>query len=86
MSLQAPDDKALSSLVEKLDALEPEIPYHLWVEQPYVATCLSTWSYPDKQHADVDRENTPTALALVPNIRPKALKKIFTELDIGLWK
>jgi hypothetical protein len=34
----------------------------------------------------MNRENTPTALALVPNPRPKALKKIFSELDITLWK
>jgi hypothetical protein len=34
----------------------------------------------------MNRENTPTALALVPNPRPKALKKIFSELDIALWK
>lgn len=32
------------------------------------------------------REHTPTALALVPNKRPKALKKILDEAGVTLWK
>ncbi|WOO81240.1 Putative peptidyl-tRNA hydrolase PTRHD1 [Vanrija pseudolonga] len=31
-------------------------------------------------------EHTPTALALVPNKRPKALKKILDEAGVTLWK
>lgn len=34
----------------------------------------------------VGREGIPTALALVPNKRPKALKKVMDEVGCELWK
>jgi hypothetical protein len=39
---QASGERELSALAEKLDALEPRIPYYLWVEQPYVSIPTST--------------------------------------------
>ena len=32
------------------------------------------------------REDTPTALAIVPNKRPKSLKKLFEEVGADLWR
>lgn len=34
MLTQVSDESSLRALAEKLDQLEPRIPYHLWVEQP----------------------------------------------------
>lgn len=34
----------------------------------------------------MSREKIPTALATVPNKRPKALKKIMEEVGCELWK
>lgn len=75
LTTQVPDEKALRGLSEALE--KAEIPHHLWVEEPLVVSfTLLTQT----------REHEPTALAIIPNKRPKSLKKILDGAGCSLWK
>ncbi|RXK35573.1 hypothetical protein M231_07158 [Tremella mesenterica] len=43
--METADEDSLRSLVSKLDSLSPKIPYHMWIEQPYVPLMLSLTKY-----------------------------------------